>query len=713
MPAIADARAVQHTAAWLTPLAALGPVNVPGEVSVGIDIGGTFTDVVGVDGQGGIRLLKIPSTRSNPSAAVREALATMQERWGVAPALIRRVVHGTTVATNAVLERKGGKVGLLATAGFTDVLEIGRSYRRNIYDLAVQASAPVFLAPRHRRMGVVERVSAQGEVITPLDMASLTSSIAALLEQRVDAIAVAFLFSYVNPMHEREAARVIAQMAPDLMVSLSCDIDPAFREYERTSITAFDAYVKPVLDRYLAAMESDLLDWGVNAPLQVMQSRGGLSASAVARRRPVRLFLSGPAAGVIGGQAAGRAVGRDDLITCDIGGTSCDIALIRRGVPILRPEGVIDGYPVRVPMVDVNAIGAGGGSIAWIDGAGGLRVGPQSAGSDPGPACYARGGQEATVTDASLVLGYLNADYFAGGSMRLDAGLAAATIEAKVAQPLGLSLRDAALGIRRVLNAQMAEGIRLVSIRRGCDPRTASLVCFGGAGPLHGTALADELRIEHIIVPRFPGVLSAFGLLCAPTEHEVAAAMHRDLAELTPADVRDALAGLDARCAELMTEEGLGAADYRIWHFADVCYVGQSHFIEIPLDVTRDDMLPRLYDDFLAAHDQLYGHGAALPARIVNLRAASRTESSGAIGGTAYVPSGAPALKGTRTIALSGHDASVEARIYERQALAVGTKIDGPAIVEQADTTTLIEPGWRGLVGDDGTLLIDRVSSSP
>ena len=686
----------------------VGGADAAGAVSVGIDIGGTFTDVVGVDGHGAVRLLKIPTTRSNPSAAVREALATMREEWGIAPGRIRRIVHGTTVATNAVLERKGGKVGLLATAGFSDVLEIGRSFRRNIYDLAVQASAPVFLAPRHRRKGVVERMSAQGEVITPIDADSLRTAIAALLEQKVDAIAVAFLFSYANPAHEREAARMIAVMAPEVMVSLSCDIDPAFREYERTSITAFDAYVKPVLDRYLAAMEHDLAAAGVSAPLQVMQSRGGLSASKVARRRPVRLFLSGPAAGVIGGQAAGSAIGHEDLITCDIGGTSCDIALIRRGLPIIRAEGIIDGYPVRVPMVDVNAIGAGGGSIAWIDGAGGLRVGPQSAGSDPGPACYGRGGQEATITDASLVLGYLNPDYFAGGTMRLDPALASATIETRVAKPLGLSLRDAALGMRRVLNAQMAEGIRLVSIRRGCDPRTASLVAFGGAGPLHATALAEELGMDSVIVPRFPGVLSACGLLCAPTEHEVSTACNRDLAQLAPADVQAALAELDTRCRELMTAEELVTADYRIFHAADVCYVGQSHFIEIAFDAASADMLPRLYRDFLAAHDQLYGHGAALPARIVNLRAAARTQAHGAIGGAAYAPSGAPALKGTRAIVLAGHEQPVEARIYDRHALAVGMELVAPAIVEQADTTTLIEPGWRGRICADGTLLLGR-----
>jgi N-methylhydantoinase A/oxoprolinase/acetone carboxylase beta subunit len=438
-----------------------------------------------------------------------------------------------------------------------------------------------------------------------------------------------------------------------------------------------------------------------------MQSRGGLTSAAVARRRPVRLFLSGPAAGVIGGQAAGRIVGREDLITVDIGGTSCDIALIQRGQPIIRPEGVIDGYAVRVPMVDVNAIGAGGGSIAWLDGAGGLRVGPHSAGADPGPACYGRGGREATVTDASLVLGYIDPHYFAGGSMRLDPVLAEATITEKVARPLGLSVSAAALGIHRVLNAQMAEGIRLVSIRRGCDPRGFALVALGGGGPLHATALARELGIRTIIIPRFPGVLSASGLLCAPTEHEVATSFHRDLAAADPANLQHVLADLDRRCAELMAAEELGPEGYRITHSADICYIGQSHFIEVPLDLAGKAPLETLYRAFLAAHDRLYGHGTALPARIVNLRSVAVAPAKGEIGGGAYAPSGGDAEKGTRNIILHGRAAPVRARIYEREALVVGTVLSGPAIVEQPDTTTLIDVGWRGRVGAGGTLLLE------
>jgi len=691
-PTCGDAEAVSDTAV----------------LSVGVDIGGTFTDVVGLDDAGGIRLVKIPSTRSDPSVAVRQAFAHIESNWGVPMESVARFVHGTTVATNAVLERKGGRVGLLTTAGFRDVLEIGRSFRRNIYDLAVQPGSPVFLVPRHLRCDVVERVSATGEVITPLDAASLNAAIDALLEQQVESIAVSFLFSFLNPAHERMARSVIAARAPNVLVSLSSEVDPAFREYERTCITAFDAYVKPVLERYLAHMERDLAAAGVPAPLQVMQSRGGLMASAIARERPVRLFLSGPAAGVIGGQAAAAAIGRENLITCDIGGTSCDIALVQRGVPVIRSEGVIDGYAVRVPMVDVNAIGAGGGSIAWIDAAGGLRVGPHSAGAEPGPACYGRGGEEATVTDASVVLGLVNPDYFAGGTMRLDADLAARAIERKIARPLGMSLREAALGIRRVVNAQMAEGIRLVSVRRGCDPRGFTLVALGGGGPLHATALAAELGIDTIVVPRFPGVLSACGLLCAPVEHEASSAVHRDLADANVDEIRAVLSELDRRCADLMKIEAIGPQDYRLTHSADMCYVGQAHFIEVDFDATREDVLAALYRDFRDAHDRRYGHGAALPARIVNLRAIARTAMQQQFWRAPYVAQSGSADKGVRAITVEGHEAPIPAAVLERNALAIGSRIEGPAIVEQADTTTLIEPGWRARVESDGTLLIER-----
>ncbi len=343
-----------------------------GQYEIGIDIGGTFTDVVCRDGND-LRLIKIPSTKSRPSVAVNQAVRLMLDEWGVTAADISRFVHGTTTATNAVLERKGAVAGILTTEGFRDVLELGRQNREAVYDLVLEPETPVFLAPGARRREVRERIAATGEVLTPLDEDSLHEAVADLVAEGVTAIAVCFLFSFLDPVHERRARDFIAEAYPNVMVSLSCEVDPTFREYERTCVTAFDAYVKPVVDTYLADMEADLAGFDIAAPLQVMQSRGGLSSARTARERPVRLFLSGPAGGVIGGCAVGGASGTGDLITVDIGGTSCDIALVSKGTPLIRAEGLIAGYPVRVPMVDVNTLGAGGGSIAWLDGAGGLR----------------------------------------------------------------------------------------------------------------------------------------------------------------------------------------------------------------------------------------------------------------------------------------------------------------------------------------------------
>jgi N-methylhydantoinase A/oxoprolinase/acetone carboxylase beta subunit len=674
---------------------------------IGVDVGGTFTDVVCRDVDGGVRLVKIPTTRRDPSAGVRAALAFMRCEWDVDAAAISRFVHGTTVATNAVLERKGARIGLLTTAGFKDVLEIGRQMRHAMYELALRPETPVFLAPGAFRKEVRERVAATGEVLVPLDDASVGRAIDELVAEGVEAVAISFLFSFLNPAHEQRARELILERYPDLMVSLSSEVDPSFREYERTCATAFDAYVKPVVGRYLEKMERDLGTTGLDAPLQVMQSRGGISSSHIARRRPVRLFLSGPAAGVIGGLAVGRRVGLHDLITVDIGGTSCDIALISGGEPLVRPEGEIGGYSVRVPMIDVTTIGAGGGSIAWIDGAGSLRVGPESAGSEPGPACYDRGGDEATVTDASVILGYIDPDYFANGSLKLNPERARAIVERKVAKPLGVSLEQAALGIHRVLNAQMAEAIRLVSIGRGIDPRGYALLPLGGGGALHATALARDLGIQRVAVPPHPGVLSAAGLLFAPIEHEVAMAFARPLDGLRWHEVRQALDRLDAACGDLMRSEGVLPDAARILYAADVCYIGQSYHLEVPFAAESGDPLASLYRDFLAAHDRIYGHGAHAPARIVNLRAIHRSGVRQPPDERPERPRGAKALKGDRRI-LTGDGDWVVAGVYDRSALSADAHLPGPAIIEQVDTTTLIEPGWHGIVAANGTLLVAR-----
>jgi N-methylhydantoinase A len=677
-------------------------------VDIGVDIGGTFTDIVCRRAGEPMRTLKIPTTRGDPSQAVLNAITHLSQDLGIEPIDIARFLHGTTIATNAVLERKGAKIGLITSIGFKDTLEIGSQLRRELHRVLLEPSTPGFLAPGAQRMEAIEQVSAQGDVVIPLDEGSVRRAVADLVEDGVEAIAICYVFAFLHPEHEQRTRELIEAQHPGIEISLSCEVDPTFREYERTVVTAFDAYLKPVVGRYLERLHEGLTAAQVSAPLQIMQSRGGLSGAAVARKRPVRLFLSGPAAGVIGGAIVGRSSGYRDLITIDVGGTSSDIALVEGGEPVIRAQGSIAGFPVRLPMVDVNAIGAGGGSIAWIDGAGGLRVGPQSAGSEPGPACYGRGGHQATVTDASVVLGWLDPSYFAGGSVSLDPSLARAAVEQQVARPLGLSVEEAALGIHRVANAQMVEGIRLVSIRRGLDPRRFTLVALGGAGPIHATALAAELSIGSVLIPRHPGVLSAAGLLAAPIEHEVATAFPRELAGLNIADVRRELDALDRQCAGLMAQESTGDLPITIQYFADIWYIGQSYHLEVPLVLDAADALGTLYRDFLALHDRIYGHATQQPAGIVNLRSVHRAGGSDHLDEGAYRPSGADLRKSPRSIRVAGDRVPVQAAIYLREAMPPGTNFAGPAIVEQPDTTTLIEPGWQGIVLENGNLLLRR-----
>ena len=675
---------------------------------IGVDVGGTFTDVVCRRPGLAPAIIKVPTTRDDPSVGVLTSLDRLKKEFHVGAEDVARFVHGTTVATNAVIERKGATVGMLTTEGFRDTLEMGRQIRRAVYSIILEPETPTFLAPRAYRKGVKERVTADGDILVPLHEDDVRRAAAELVEDGVAAIAICFLFSFLNPTHERRARDVVNELFPDLDVSISSEVDPAFREYERTVVTAFDAYIKPVVDGYLRRLTERLEREGVGAPLQIMQSRGGIFSASIARQRPVRLFLSGPAAGVVGARVVGQAAGIEDLITIDIGGTSCDISLIKAGQPMLRSEGVIDNFPVRVPMVDVNTFGAGGGSIAWLDEGGGLRVGPQSAGAEPGPACYGRGGGEATVTDASLVLGYINPDYFAGGSVQLQPALAREVIARKVAEPLSLTVEQAALGIHRVLNTQISEGIRLVSVRQGLDPRDFALIALGGAGPLHATALASDLSISTIIVPQHPGVLSAAGLLAAQTEHELSTAFPRVMEGLAVRDIRETLEALDGRCAALMETERVSSADVDISYFADMCYVGQGYHLEIPLDLAAADPIARLYEDFLEVHDRVFGHSTRSPARIVNLRSVHRAGSPTAAVDAPAPPATGEARKGARSILLPETDRATEAAIYERALLAEADEIDGPAIVEQHDTTTLIEPGWRGRMDGCGNLVITR-----
>lgn len=674
---------------------------------IGVDVGGTFTDFSCQLSDGRRLGFKIPSTPGDPSQAVIEGVSELIENYNVDPSQIELFAHGTTVATNAVLERKGATVGLITTSGFRDVLEIGRQMRQQMYSVRLEPETPVFLAPGRRRFGVIERVGPDGEIITPLDESSVLEALTSLQTQKVSSVAVVLLFSFMNPVHEKRIREIILDNNPDILVSLSSEVDPVFREYERTVVTTFDAYIKPTVDQYLSNLSNALGDKNVGASLQIMQSRGGLTGAETARIRPVRLFLSGPAGGVMGALSEGKINNFKDLITVDIGGTSCDIALVSDAKPLIRQEGVIDKYLVRVPMVDVNAIGSGGGSIAWLDKAGGLKVGPQSAGSEPGPACYGRGGVEPTVTDASLVLGLIDPEYFAGGRFKLDVDKAYNIILEKIAKPLSLSVEEAALGIHRVLNAQMAEGIRFVSIKQGFDPRDFVLMGLGGGGPLHACELANELNIQKVLVPRQPGVLSAAGLLSAPIEHEVSTSFGKALNAVSLPEIITGLDALSAEAHSLMKKEGVSLNDIEISFSLDICYIGQGYHLEIIIDLESESPLENVYRDFLILHDRVYGHSVEGDVRIVNLRAIHRTlvfEEKG----QAQLSSDR-SVKETRQILCDAASGFIETNVYDRSNLIRGQEIKGPAVVDQIDTTTWIPEGWAACVLEDSMLLLERM----
>ena len=558
-------------------------------IELGVDIGGTFTDVVLIRDEEVARHTKVTSTPSDPIVGVRRGIEEVLAASKLSPAQVDRLVHGSTVAINALIQRKGAVTGLITTDGFEDTLEIGRHKRSRMYDLLLEPETPTFLAPRRRRCGVIERVAADGTIIAPLDEDGVCTAVARLTEQGATAIAVCYLFSFRNPTHERRTRDIIRELRPDIHVSLSSEVDPAFREYERTVMTALDAYLHGAVGDYIIRLRRQLQDMGFAARLQVMQSRGGITNAESVMYRPVSLLLSGLAAGVVGSKHVAARSEQRNVISLDMGGTSCDIALIRAGTPIVTNQTRIARFPLRMQMVDVNTIGAGGGSIAWVDGAGGLRVGPQSAGAEPGPACYGRGGLDATVTDASLVLGYLNPGTFAGG-IPLDVDAAEEAIT-RVAGRVGLGVIETAAGIHRIVNARMNDEIRRVTVQRGYDPRQFSLVPLGGAGPVHASALAGELGISTVLVPDTPGVLSALGLLVADVEHDQMETFACRADAVDPALLERTFGRLTEQGQEKMRRDGVVADAVEIRRQCDMRYAGQSYelTIEIPLDSARSD----------------------------------------------------------------------------------------------------------------------------
>jgi N-methylhydantoinase A len=676
-------------------------------IEIGVDVGGTFTDVVVSRDEVVVRFIKVPSTPSDPIQGVCEGVRQVLDTLKLKPGQIGRFVHGSTVAINALIQKKGATTGVLTTDGFEDVLEIGRHKRSRLYDLFLDAETPTFLAPRRRRAGVVERIAADGSIVTPLDEGSVRSAVQRLLDQKVESIAVCFLFSFRNAQHEIRAREIIREMDPNVHVSLSSEVDPAFREYERTVMTALDAFLHGAVGDYVHRLRVRLQEMGFVAKLQVMQSRGGLTSAQAVARQPMSLLLSGLAAGVVGSKHVITQANQKDAISLDIGGTSCDIALIRSGTPIVTNQTRVARFPLRMQMVDVNTIGAGGGSIAWVDDAGRLRVGPQSAGADPGPACYGRGGQKATVTDASLVLGYLNPDTFAGG-VQLDKAAAERVVQ-QIADEVGLGLFKAASGIHRIVNSRMSDEVRRVTVQRGFDPRQFVLLPLGGAGPIHGCAIAADLNMAGVVVPETPGVLSAFGLLVADVEHD----QMETFAELAHQVDREKFAGVFDRLTTVgqtkMQADGVGLDDVEIRRQADMRYAGQSH--ELTIGVSRDSSDP-LSDAVAAFHDlhtDIYGHAnRSAPIEFVNLRTVHVSRRASAHGERpAVAAKRKPGVTGQRDVYFDEAEGFVATPIYNRTDLVEGKPIMGPAIIEQSDTTLIVHPRQRATLRADRSIFVE------
>ena len=663
---------------------------------VAVDIGGTFTDVTVQDAATArVMRAKTPSTPGDPSEAFLTGVHLALEAAGGGPESVGRVLHGTTVATNLILEGKGATTALVTTAGFRHVLEIGRQdipRASNLYAW-IKPARPV--PPRHI-FEVTERILPGGDVLTSLDEASVAAAAASIQALDVTAVAVCLLHSFANPAHERRVAELLRAALPGLAVTASVDVLPEIREYERSLATVLNARVMPAVADYVGRLEARLQAAGITAPLLLMQSNGGVAGPAVVRRAPLVTALSGPAAGVVGARDVGLAAGFGDLITVDIGGTSADICLLKGGEIALTQRGKVGVWPLPLPMVDMVTIGAGGGSIARVED-GALLVGPQSAGSRPGPACYGTGGPDATVTDAHVVLGHLPASLL-GGRMTLNATLAAEAVE-RIAGPLGLSLHAAARGILAIADSTMIGAIRVVSVERGHDPRQFALVAFGGAGPLHGCALAEMLGTGTVLIPPAPGVLCADGLLGADLKAEFGRTV-------AGAEVDGVFAALEDEAQSWLASEGIDAADRRTARVALMCYEGQGGELAVPW---AGDV-PATEAAFAVAHQSLYGFTLAAAVRLVTVRVEARGVLPPPV--RPMLPPGTGARASGQTV-VHWASGSAATALYARDALGAGDVFDGPAIVTQLDTTTLVPPGWQGRADASGALLLTRTSLSP
>lgn len=671
--------------------------------TVGIDVGGTFTDLLAIDPETReVKLAKVPTTVDNQAVGFMAALASAS----LDPAVLQAVVHGTTTTTNALLERKIAKVGLITTRGFRDVLELGRRTRPQPYGLRGTFRPMI---DREVRLEVPERMDADGKVLTPLDEAAVAEAATKLLAQGCEAVVIHFLHSYINPAHERRAAEIVRGLWPNAYVTAGHVILSEYREYERVVTAAVNASVQPVLDRYLSRLRKELEAKGFDRDLLVMQGNGGTISSQLIAEAAVNTVMSGPASGVMAAAYTGRASGHPNLITYDMGGTSTDVGLIENAVPQVSGELELEyALPIHVPMVDVHTIGAGGGSIASVDAAGMLRVGPESAGARPGPICYGRGGAEPTITDANLILGRLNPDRLLGVDNKVTLDRVRDLVLEKVGSRLGLDAGAAAAAILRIANDRMAGAIRLVSLSRGHDPRDFALFAFGGAGPLHATALARELAIPTVLVPARPGITNALGCVVADLRHDYVRTVNKPLSAVDDATVARIYAEQAAEGETTIAREGVPVRELRRVLTADMQFQGQSHILSVGVE-SADIGVAGLHKAFAAAYFRRFGiELAEIPPVLVNLHTAVigvRPEISlGALAATERAPTLKAAQVGERRVWFN--DGWRETPIYAREKLPLDAAFEGPAILEQLDCTTVVEPGDKVRQDKLGNLLI-------
>jgi N-methylhydantoinase A len=692
---------------------------------IGIDIGGTFTDLLLVDdATGEVTIVKTLTTPADPSDAVDVAVRQALETAGTSPAVVGNVIHGTTLVTNAIIERKGDPTALITTKGFRDVLEIRREYRYDMYDLSIEA--PCEIVPRYLRFEVDERVLADGTILRELDDAEVERLVDAIVSRGIKAIAVSLLHAYRNPVHERRIRDVIARVAPAVQVSLASDVVPEIKEYERTSTTVCNAYVKSLVDRYLSELERKLREAGISGGLNIMLSSGGIATVETSREFPIRLLESGPAAGALAAAHVGRLANYEELLSFDMGGTTAKVCLIEDGRPLRTSQLEVDriyrfkkgsGLPIKIPVIEMIEIGAGGGSIASVDALGLLQVGPGSAAADPGPACYGRGGVSPTVTDADLVLGYLDPSFFLGGRMTLDVHAARAAIDEYVAAPLGLTVLQAAWGIHHIVNENMANAARIHAIDRGKNARSFPIFAFGGAGPVHVFGVAAILRSPVLILPLAAGVASTLGFLTAPLSFDFVRTSIEPLEEIDWARANTIRSAMEREGIALLTRSGVDPATIGIAHSADVRYIGQGHEVTIPFPSTPLGPCSRqtIVDAFNDTYARLFGRVAdGLPLEVINWRTvvSGPAPSLDLRRPELRQPTGRSALKGHRPVYFPQYADYRDTPVYDRYELGPGATVTGPAIVEERESTAVLGPSAVGTVDEFANLIVRMAHDS-